>query len=431
MTATAERTATKERVDDPIATRVDRLVQSDRVHGSMYTDEEIFQAELERIWYGSWVFVGHESEVAKPNDFVRKTVGLQDVVMTRDSSGEVHLVVNRCAHRGATICEGRRGNSSSFRCPYHGWTFKNDGSLIGYPYYQGYGARGELRLNMGTARVGIHEGFVFATFNPDSPSLTEYLGHAAAELERLTRLSPSGELDMSTGWLKHRTNCNWKLVMENETDGYHPQFTHGSIFSVTGSPIGALYGEKSTAVTRDLGGGHAENDLRPEFRKFAEPMRWFGSSASKVPDYLEAMRDRHGDAAEEVLIDGAPHLVVFPNLFIAEITIFMIQPLSVGRCVQYSTPVQFKGAPTMNRRLLSQSIGSVGPSGMLLADDADMYERNQRGVEMLQPEWLDLSRGLHRESVDDRGLLVGASNDETGMRAFWKQYRHLMKRQES
>jgi fatty-acyl-CoA synthase len=99
--------------------------------------------------------------------------------------------------------------------------------------------------------------------------------------------------------------------------------------------------------------------------------------------------------------------------------------------VQHVTAIQVPGCDDLNRRMLQQTIGSVGPAGFLLADDSDMYERNQRGVEMLQPEWLDLSRGLHRESLDDRGLLIGASNDETGMRAFWKQYRHLMKREES
>ncbi len=82
----------------------------------------------------------------------------------------------------------------------------------------------------------------------------------------------------TAGWLQHETGANWKLLAENETDGYHPQFVHGSIFGVTGSTIGPLYSDASTAVTRNLGNGHSENDLRPEFRKFAEPMRWFGTT---------------------------------------------------------------------------------------------------------------------------------------------------------
>ena len=93
--------------------------------------------------------------------------------------------------------------------------------------------------------------------------------------------------------------------------------------------------------------------------------------------------------------------MVFPNLFIAEIQIFVIQPLSVNETVQHVTALQFKGAPDFNRRLRQQTMGSVGPAGFLLADDTEMYERNQRGVEMADPEWLDVRRGLMRESVDE------------------------------
>jgi fatty-acyl-CoA synthase len=271
-----------------------------------------------------------------------------------------------------------------------------------------------------------YRGFVFGSFAASGPSLAEHLGEAKGELDRLARLSPDGEVELTAGWLRHRTRANWKLLAENETDGYHPQFVHSSIFTVTESPIGALYSDRSAAVTRDLGNGHSENDLRPEFRKFGEPMRWFGTTEARVPDYVARMRAAHGEAAERILIEGAPHVMIFPNLFIAEIQVFVIQPLSAGECIQHSTAVQLKGAPELNKRMISQSTGSAGPAGMLLADDTEMYERNQRGVAMLQPQWLDLRRGLHRERVDERGLRVGSATDETGMRGFWSHYRALM-----
>src|SRR5689334_9344265 len=335
------------------------LIRPDRVHGSLYTDPRVFAGELARIWYRTWVYVGHESEVAEPGDYVRKTLGLQDVIMTRGTDGAVRLLLNRCAHRANLVCAAERGNARSFRCPYHGWTYRNTGEL-------------------------------------------------------------------TAGWLKHRTRANWKLLAENETDGYHPQFVHGSIFSVTQSPIGALYSDKSIAVTRNLGHGHSENDLRPEFRRIGEPMRWFGTTPERVPGYVARMRVAYGEAAEQILVEGAPHGVVFPNLFVAEIQVFVIEPVSAGECVQHSTAVQLAGAPELNRRMISQSVGSAGPAGMLLADDTEMYERNQRGLAMLRPEWLDLRRGLHRERTDERGLKVGTATDETGMRGFWAHYLSLM-----
>ena len=406
---------------------LDRLIQRDKVHGSLYTDPAIFAEELRRIWFTTWVFVGHETEVPQPGDYVRKRLATQDVVMTRDRDGQVHLLLNRCAHRGLQVCADPKGNSSSFRCPYHGWTYRNTGELLGYPYNRGYGGKKLLDLRMGRVpRMASYRGFVFGSMAADGPPLEEHLGAAAGEIDRLAGLSPAGEVALDAGWLAHKTQANWKFLAENETDGYHPQFVHGSIFGVTGSPIGALYSDASTAVTRALGGGHSENDLRPEFRKFAEPMRWFGTTPDRVPRYVDAMRAAYGQDAERRMIEGAPHVMIFPNLFIAEIQAFNIQPVAVNECVQYSTAVQLKDAAEMNPRMISQSIGSVGPAGMLLADDTEMYERNQRGVEMLDPEWLDVRRGLVREHLDENGFTIGAATDETGMRGFWAHYKQLM-----
>jgi len=405
----------------------DRLIRPDKVHGSLYTDEQIFGEELRQIWHKTWVYVGHESEVPKPNDYVRKKLALQDVIMTRDREGEVHLLLNRCAHRGNQVCDDSQGNSSSFRCPYHGWTYRNTGELLGYPFNKGYGGKNNLELGMGSVpRVESYRGFVFGSFAKEGPSLVEHLGAAAGEIDRLAQLSPEGEVELNAGWLQHKTKANWKLLAENETDGYHPQFVHGSIFGVTGSPIGELYSDNSTAVTRNLNGGHSENDLRPEFRKFDEELRWFGTTESRVPDYVAKMRAKYGDDAHRILVEGAPHVMIFPNLFIAEIQVFNIQPVAVNECVQYSTAVQLKGAPELNKRMVSQSIGSVGPAGMLLADDTEMYERNQRGVATLSPEWLDVRRGLHREQIDDNGFTIGTATDEVGMRGFWSHYKSLM-----
>lgn len=407
--------------------KYDSLIEPARVHGSLYSDPAIFAEELEKIWYKTWVYVGHESEVPEPNDYVRKKLGLQDVIMTRDRDGEIHLLLNRCAHRANLVCDDASGNSSSFRCPYHGWTYRNTGELLGYPYNKGYGGKGNLDLKMGAVtRVDSYHGFVFGSFAAEGPSLVEHLGAAAGEIDRLARLSPEGKVALDAGWLQHKTKANWKLLAENETDGYHPQFVHGSIFGVTGSPIGALYSDASTAVTRNLGGGHSENDLRPEFRKFDEPMRWFGTTESRVPDYVKRMRETYGAEAEKILVEGAPHVMIFPNLFIAEIQVFNIQPVAVDECVQYATAVQLVGAPELNKRMISQSIGSVGPAGMLLADDTEMYERNQRGVDLRSPEWLDVRRGLAREEIDANGFTIGTATDEVGMRGFWSHYKTLM-----
>ena len=411
------------------ATDYAELIQADRVHGSLYTDPDIFEAELERIWYRTWVYVGHVSEIPEPGDYVVKSIGPQPVIMTRDKEGGVHLLLNRCSHRGNLVCDAPKGNSNAFRCPYHGWTFSNTGKLLGFPFNRAYGGPDakERLAGLGCVpRIDSYHGFVFGSFAEDGPSLHEHLGAAAEAFDRLARLSPTGEVELTAGWLKHKVKANWKMLVENETDGYHPQFVHASIFSVAKSGIGELYGEKSIAVSRDLGGGHTENDLRPEFRRIGRPLGWFGTAPERMPEYVAQMERAYGSAAREILIDGSPHVMLFPNLFIAEIQLFVIQPISVDETVQHVTAVQFKGAPEMNRRMLQQTIGSVGPAGFLLADDSEMYERNMRGVQALRPEWLLLERGTRRERIDDDGHVIGDATDEVPQRAIWRHYRALM-----
>jgi phenylpropionate dioxygenase-like ring-hydroxylating dioxygenase large terminal subunit len=411
------------------AAPITELVQDDRVHGSLYTDPAVFAAELEHVWYRTWVYVGHVSEVPEPNDYVLKSIGPQPVIMTRDKQGQIHLLLNRCTHRANLVCDAAKGNSSAFRCPYHGWTFSNTGKLLGYPFNSGYGGR-EAKKELGLGRVArteIYRGFVFGSFAEDGPSLLEHLGAARDTIDRLCRLSPDGEVELTAGWLQHKVKANWKMLLENETDGYHPQFVHASIFAVAESHVGEMYGEKSLATARDLGNGHTEHDLRPEFRRRGKPLGWFGTTPERLPGYVASMRERHGgDAAERILIDGAPHVMIFPNLFIAEVQLFVLQPRAVDLTVQHVTALQFKGAPDLNARMLQQAIGSVGPAGFLLADDSEMYERNQRGVQARKPEWLVLKRGLHRERHDDEGILVGDATDETTQRGIWRHYRSLM-----
>lgn len=412
----------------PSAVSFSHLVQPDRVHGSLYTDPAIFEEELRKIWYRTWVYVGHVSEVPNVNDFVMKSIGPQPIIMTRDKDGTVHLLLNRCAHRGNQVCLHDKGNRGSFTCPYHGWTFNNTGTLRGFPFADGYEGVDKSQLGLGrVTRVGIYKGFVFGSFAADGPTLEEYLGGARDAIDRLCETSPEGEVEITAGFLKHRAKANWKFLVENETDGYHPQFVHASIFQVAKSGIGDLYGSKSTAVSRDMGMGHTENDLRPEFRLRDKPMSWFGTTEDRVPDYVAKMKAAYGDEkARSIMIDGTPHVMIFPNLFIAEIQIFVIQPLSVDETVQHVTALQFKGAPDFNRRLRQQTMGSVGPAGFLLADDSEMYERTQRGVHSRDPEWNYLGRGKHRERRDADGFLVGDATDEVTSRGIWRHYRSLM-----
>jgi len=116
---------------------VSALVTPTGVSRLVYIDEEIYRTELDRIFGTTWVYVAHESEIPKPGDYKTTHIGETPVIATREASGALAVLVNRCTHRGALVCQYRKGNSPFFRCQYHGWTFDNGGALTGVPHPQG------------------------------------------------------------------------------------------------------------------------------------------------------------------------------------------------------------------------------------------------------------------------------------------------------
>jgi fatty-acyl-CoA synthase len=410
------------------ANRWDEWLHPDGVHGRVYVDRDVYAEEVRRIWRRTWVYVGHESEVPQRHDFAMKFLGPEPVIMTRDGEGRVRLLQNRCSHRGNQVCNKPRGNASVFTCPYHAWSFASDGRLKHMSMPDGYPGVDRSKLGLAeVTRTASYRGFVFGSFAADGPSLEEHLGGALEVFDRLVALSPVGEVEITAGFLQHKVTANWKLMLENETDGYHPTFVHSSIFGVAQSGIGQLYGRDSAALSRDYGNGHTECDLRPQFRKQGVPLGWFGTTAERLPDYVRDMNTAYGEErAREILIDGTPHVMIFPNLFIAEIQLFVLQPVAVDETVQHVTALQWKGAPDLNRRMRQQTMGSVGPAGFLLADDSEIYERTHQGLLSGAPEYTLISRGSHRERRDEAGYRVGDITDDLPSRGIWRHYRTLM-----
>ena len=221
------RRGARARVDAIVSTggpiRYDALVQDERVHASLYTDPLIFADEMERIFHRGWVFVGHASEIPRAGDFVTRTLGTQPVIMVRGDGGDVSVLLNRCMHRGTMLCAVERGTARTFACPYHGWTYDLGGALLGVPYPGGYdasfdkGVRGLTRA----PRLAVYRGFVFASLSPTGITLEAHLGKATKLIDRSCDLSPDGEIELTAGWVKHRCAANWKMLPENDSDGYH------------------------------------------------------------------------------------------------------------------------------------------------------------------------------------------------------------------
>jgi phenylpropionate dioxygenase-like ring-hydroxylating dioxygenase large terminal subunit len=408
------------------------LVKDDQVHGSVYTSREVFDREMRRIFREGWVFVAHESEVPEPGDYVTKRIADEPVVVVHSKDGIIRVLLNRCTHRGNRLCNAEKGNSSAFRCPYHGWTFSNDGKLSGVPMREGYGdefkaVRAELGL-VPTPRQETYGGFIFASLAADGITLKEHLGNATQAIDRLVALSPTGKLELSAGWMKHKMFCNWKMVMENNVDGYHALFTHQSVYEAIRPAKVSHVPSKVKTLVRDMGQGHSEIDYAPEYLSLDEEFVWFGRTPrAKVANYVAALEQAHGpQRAHEALVVGPPHTLIFPNLFLAEMNVMTVEPLGPGESIAYTTPVLIPGASEMNAKTLRRTEGAMGPAGFLIADDGEIGIRNQFGLAAREPEWVLLSRGKQSDFDDETGRINADKSAETPQRGWWKHWASVL-----
>jgi phenylpropionate dioxygenase-like ring-hydroxylating dioxygenase large terminal subunit len=422
---------------DPINSYIDygELIHEDRFDGSVYTDPRIFEDEFDRIWHRGWIYVGHESEIAEVGDYCLRTMGRVPIIMTRADDGEVSLLLNRCPHRGNRVVNDDKGNSRNFQCAYHAWTFNNRGALLGVPYPQGYGKDfvKTMFCMAKVPRVAIYRGFIFASLAETGISFDEHIGENGKLLiDRQCDVAPDNEIAVRSGALKHRMKCNWKMVVENDTDGYHPQFVHAALMKVRITPKRAAVGQtkRFTTRVRDWGNGHAELDSRPMRREMGDKggrFGWLPYVDKEILDtYAERLVARVGrERAEEIFVDGPPHATIFPNLFLGQLNIIVVQPVAPNETIQYVSPISLKGAPELDSTILVHSQGGLGPAGLLFADDDEIAERNQLGLAAGEPRLIFLGRGVDRQETDEESL-VSDGSDETSQRAFWRRYRTEM-----
>jgi phenylpropionate dioxygenase-like ring-hydroxylating dioxygenase large terminal subunit len=408
------------------------LVRDDRVHGSLYTDPAVFDAEMDRLYEHQWVFIAHESEIKEPGDYVRRRIGTQPVIVARGKDKQVRVLENRCTHRGNMICQADAGNATLFRCSFHGWTFTNDGRLQGVSFRQGYAQdissfREEFGLGQ-ASQVGIYGGFIFVNLLGDAGPFDDYISTAKPAIDRLVGLAPEGRIELRSGWMKHDNGANWKIVNEVQVDGYHPLFVHESVYSGVKAAKVDYASDQLKLAVRDLGNGHSEVDYAPEYLEQDREFIWFSSiPRSRVPNYVAALEEKLGpEEAHRRLVAGPSHTFIWPNLFLAEMQIMYVEPVAVDRTIQYTAPVSLVGADEMNARIIRQAEGAMGPAGFLIADDAEMGERNQIGLQAKQPEWVLFARGLAEERQEPSGITTYDRTAETSQRGMWRHYRELM-----
>ena len=216
------------------ASTLENLVRTDRVHRRVYTDAEVFETEMDRVWGQAWIYVGHTSQTPKHGDYFTTEIARQPVIMIRDQDGSVKVLFNRCAHKGARVLESTTGTARILRCGYHGWTYKTDGTCRsvsgGKAAYEGTEvAQDESCLNLQSVpSVAIYRDFVFASLTNDPVDFDQWIAPIKASIDNMTDRSPEGKLEVTGGVLRYRHDSNWKFFIENLNDMLHAMHTHQS-----------------------------------------------------------------------------------------------------------------------------------------------------------------------------------------------------------
>ena len=432
--------------DDPAA--VGRLVQPDRVHRDVYTDPEVFQLEMARLWSRAWVYAGHTSQIPREGDFLTVQIAAKPLIVLRHPDGSVRALLNRCAHKGSKLLGDPAGNAGkTLRCPYHAWTYRLDGSILNIPLKEGYeGSRlHETEACNGVAAVRnleVYRGFIFVRLAADGIGFREYFGDSLSSIDNLADRSPEGELELAGGSLRYLHNCNWKMFVENLNDTMHPMIAHAS----------------SAGTAKKLWEGKPADAPKPmaveQIAPFASDYKFFDdmgvrvyrhghsfsgvnfsihSSYSALGEYEAMMKRAYGDERARQILGTVRHnTVYYPSLTIkgAIQSIRVARPLAADRTLIESWTFRLKGAPDiLLQRTVTYNRLINSPMSIVGHDDLHCYRSIQEGLAADGNEWVSLHRNFDPDEaakIERHGELTCNGTSDISMRNQFRAWRELM-----
>jgi len=428
-------------------------VQDDKENGvfrcrrDIFTNADLYELEMKHIFESNWVYLAHESQIPDNNDYYTTSIGRQPIVITRDKTGELHAVINACAHKGAMLCRRKHGNKSSFTCPFHGWTFSNAGKLLKvkdektteYPVQ--FNKQGSHDLKK-VARFESYRGFLFGSLNADVMSLEDYLGETKVIIDQIVAQAPDG-LEVLRGNSSYIYDGNWKMQMENGCDGYHVSTVHWNYAATMGrrkeegtKAVDANSWSKSVAGVYGFEHGHIllwTNTMNPEVRP--------------VYRHRDEITARVGEDKGKFVINQTRNLCLYPNVFLMDqfsTQIRVVRPISVDRTEVSIFCFAPKGESAEDRAIrIRQYEDFFNVSGMGTSDDLEEFRACQSGYAGSTTMWNDLSRGaplwIHGPDENARSmglnpLISGERSEDEGLfivqHEYWLQVMREVLRKE-
>lgn len=420
------------------------LVRDTEVHKDCYIDDEIFELEMAHLFANTWVYVGHASQVPKVGDYVTTTVGSQPVVMVRHTDQSLQVLYNRCPHKGVQVAPEGCGNTGKFfRCPYHAWSFRTDGKLLSIPLKKGYDNTGldNCEASKGMVPVGavrVHREFVFCRLNPEGVDFETYFGESLSTLDNMVDRSPEGKLEVAGGVMRYMHHCNWKMLVDNQTDTCHPMVAHESSAGT------------AVKVWNDAPPGTPKPMAVELFAPFMSPYEFFENMGIRVwdnghghtgvsdsihaeyspaPGYWESMVAAYGEERARAIVNDVRHnTVYFPNIMvkgpIQALRIF--KPIAANKTLVESWTFRLVGAPDLllERTLMYNRLINA-PTSVVGHDDLEMYERAQAGLHSRGSQWVNVGR-LYDPAEHGQTNVVTNGTNEMQMRSQMRAWMTFM-----
>ena len=419
------------------------LVRPDSVHKRLYTDPAIFTLEMERIYGRAWIYVGHESQVKTAGDYHTTRIGDQDVVMVRASDGTIHVIYNRCPHKGAKVVPDGDGSVGKFfRCPYHAWTFRHDGTHLSAPLRNGlqntcFDPKHPDFSMRRVARVDSYRGFVFASQSNDGPDLRTFLNGVVSSIDNLCDRSPVGEVEVTGGVFRVLQRSNWKVFYENLHDTMHAPVTHESSVVSARAQAAEMGAMPFELLIMDGNGEPYEFWEKLELRAYVYGHGYMEGIFDPAAAERDSVSSAHFAVLAEVYGEERARGILGMNRHNTVIygsgsphTVFqqfrVIRPIAVDRTLVEIQLFRLKGAPdAVFDRALTYANVINSPSSNVMPDDVEVYARCQEGNQTRGGEWVSMHRYAGTDRATDDGFVSINGTSELPMRnqfAAWKRF---------
>jgi 2-chlorobenzoate 1,2-dioxygenase len=416
------------------------LVRPGRVHSSVYTDPAIFELELERVFGTSWLFIGHDSQVPAPGDFVTTRMGREPIVIVRTQAGALRAFYNRCRHRGAKLCMMPQGHSTRLMCPYHAWIYDLEGRLQTMPLAGEYGPEFDYDAHAlrPVARMEVYRGFIFASLAAEGPGLRQALGHILSAIDDLVDRAPGDAVEVAGLPLRHRYKGNWKFTFENLNDTLHAGVAH-AIAAKAAMAVASRIDDpgKHHALGMMIANAKPVEDFQAlDMVTVPGGHSYFG--AHMPPEYggdtenayFTALAAARGEAEARRILSVQRHVsLIYPgSTWHARYqTVRMVIPLRVDLTEVVTYVFRLKGAPPDTfASALSYGNNSSSALSTVITDDLEIYEAAHRMCRTHVGEWLPISRAQGTIRGETDGYVRHPATSESYIRNQYAAWEAMM-----